>query len=117
MKLYPLFQQAYQNLGDPQGYFNDRLLEVIDRLLTTPEPAGPIAVRLIDVKGPIASQRPWVRYEFVDPALQALPAGSRVPLRMGSDNERRLAARPVQWRSAITGEWAGAGEVSVPRRP
>ena len=117
MKPYPLFQQACQDLGDSQGYFNDRLVEVIDRLLATPEPAEPLAVRLTDVKGSIASQRPSVRNEFVDPALQALPAGSRVPLRMGSDNERRLAARPVQWRSAITGEWAGAGEVSVPRRP
>lgn len=117
MKLYPLFQQACQDLGDPQGYFNDRLVEVIDRLLATPEPAGPLAVRLTDVKGPIASQRPWVRHEFVDPALQALPAGSKMLLRMGPDNERRLKARPVQWRSAIPRESAGAGRVSVPRRP
>ena len=117
VKLYPLFQQAYQDLGYPQGYFNDRLVEVIDRLLATPEPAGPIAVRLTDVKGPIASQRPWVRYEFVDPALQALPAGSKMLLRMGPDNERRLKATLVQWRSAITGERAGAGAVSAPRRP
>ena len=117
MKPYPLCQQACQDLGYPQGYFNDRLLEVIDRMLATPEPAGPLAVRLTDVKGPIASQRPWVRHEFVDPALQVLPAGSRMLLRMGTDNERRLKARLVQWRSAITGDWAGAGGVSVPRRP
>lgn len=115
VKLYPLFQQAYQDLGYPQGYFNDRLVEVIDSLLATPEPAGPIAVHLTDVKGPIASQRPWLRYEFVDPTLQALPAGSKMLLRMGPDNERRLKARLVQWRSAITGERAGA--VSAPRRP
>ena len=33
---YPLFQQAYVDLGYPEGYFNDRLVEVIDHLLATP---------------------------------------------------------------------------------
>lgn len=108
MKLYPLFQQAYQELGYPHGYFNDRLVEVIDRLLATPEPTGPLAVRLTDVKGPVASQPPWVRYEYVDPALQALPAGSKMLLRMGPDNARRLKARLAQWRAAITHAPAGS---------
>ena len=39
---YPLFQSAYQNLGYPNGYFNDRLVQVIDSLLATPQPGGPI---------------------------------------------------------------------------
>ena len=34
---YPLFQQAYENLGYPQKYFNDRLIEVIDDMLKAPE--------------------------------------------------------------------------------
>src|SRR4029079_4523030 len=34
---YPLFQQAYVDLGYPHGYFNDRVVEVIDHLLATPE--------------------------------------------------------------------------------
>ena len=29
-RLYPLFQQAYEDLGYPGKYFNDRLVEVID---------------------------------------------------------------------------------------
>ena len=29
-RLYPLFQQAYEDLGYPGRYFNDRLVEVID---------------------------------------------------------------------------------------
>ena len=33
---YPLFQRAYEDLGYPKGYFNDRLVEVIDDLLATP---------------------------------------------------------------------------------
>ncbi len=99
--LYPLFQQAYQELGYPRGYFNDRLVEVIDGLLATPEPAGPIAVRLTKVKGPIESERPWVRYEFADPALEALPAGSKMLLRVGTDHARRLKSKLAEFRAAI----------------
>jgi hypothetical protein len=42
LRFYPLFQQVYQNLGYPNGYFNDRLVQVIDSLLATPQPTGPI---------------------------------------------------------------------------
>ena len=35
-RMYPLFQQAYEELGYPGRYFNDRLVEVIDHLLATP---------------------------------------------------------------------------------
>ncbi len=33
LRFYPLFQGAYQDLGYPTGYFNDRLVQVIDSLL------------------------------------------------------------------------------------
>jgi Protein of unknown function (DUF3014) len=101
VRLYPLFQQAYLELGYPHGYFNDRLVAVIDRLLATPEPTGPIAVHLTEVKGPITSQRPWVRYEFADPALEALPAGSKMLLRMGPEHARRLKLKLAEWRRAV----------------
>ena len=107
VSLYPLFQQAYQELGYPRGYFNDRLVAVIDRLLATPEPAGPLAVRLTEVKGPIESDRPWVRYEFVDPALDALPAGSKMLLRMGPDHARVLKTKLAELRRAIAKAPAG----------
>jgi hypothetical protein len=99
--LYPQFQQSYQQLGYPQGYFNDRLVEVIDLMLATPEPAAPPAVRLTDVKGPLASNRPWVRYEFVDPRLEALPAGSKMLLRMGPANARKIKAQLRALRAEI----------------
>jgi hypothetical protein len=98
---YPLFQTAYRELGYPKGYFNDRLVEVIDQLLATPEPTGPLAVRLTEVKGPIEADRPWVRYEFADPALQALPAGSKMLLRMGNDHARKLKAQLRAFRDAV----------------
>jgi hypothetical protein len=38
-RYYPLFQKAYAGLGYPDAYFNDRLVEVIDHLLATPDVA------------------------------------------------------------------------------
>jgi hypothetical protein len=98
---YPLFQAAYTELGYPRGYFNDRLVEVIDQLLATPEPAAPLALRLIEVKGEVASTQPWTRYEFTDPQLEALPAGPKMLLRMGNDNARRLKAQLQAFRALI----------------
>ena len=43
VQLYPLFQAAYQELGYPHGYFNDRLVQAIDDLLATPDVAGAAA--------------------------------------------------------------------------
>jgi hypothetical protein len=98
---YPLFQAAYREIGYPRGHFNDRLVEVIDLLLATPQPAGPIAMRLTEVKGPLAPQRPWVRWEFADPALETLPAGQKMLLRMGSENAKRLKTQLQAFRHAV----------------
>jgi hypothetical protein len=98
---YALFQQAYGDLGYPRGYFNDRLVEVIDHLLATPEPAGPVKVRLIEVKGPVPLTQPWVHYEFVDPGLEALSSGQKMLLRMGPENARRLKAKLADLRRLV----------------
>ena len=100
-RLYPLFQHAYEELGYPGKYFNDRLVQVIDHLLATPEPAGPLQVRLTDVKGPIPSTTPWLRYEFVDPALEARSAGQKILLRMGPAHTRQLKAKLAEVRALI----------------
>jgi hypothetical protein len=93
VRLYPLFQQAYVELGYPGGYFNDRLIEVIDHLLAAPEP-----------KAPVYLVQPKVRYEFADPALEGLSAGQKILVRIGIDNELRLKARLSDIRSALTAE-------------
>lgn len=100
-KLYPLFQQAYEELGYPGRYFNDRLVAVIDHLLQAPEPAGPVAVKLTEVNSNVSSQRPWVRYEFADPALETLSAGQKIMVRMGLVNERRLKAKLTELRALV----------------
>lgn len=78
-RFYPLLQQAYVNLGYPDGYLNDRVIAVLDHLLATPEPDRPI--RLV---------RPNVLYRFEDPELEALSSGSKLLLRMGPENAARV---------------------------
>jgi len=100
-RLYPLFQQAYEALGYPNRYFNDRLVAVIDHLLQAPEPDGPVQVKLTEVKGEMAGERPWVSYEFVDPKLESLSAGQKMLVRMGPVNERRMKAKLKELRTQV----------------
>lgn len=93
IRMYPLLQRAYQDLGYPKAYFNDRLIKVIDLLLDSPDPGYPVNLQLTDVKGPEPSLTPWVRYQFADPALESLTSGQKIMVRVGSVNERRLKAR------------------------
>lgn len=102
-RLYPLFQQAYEELGFPDRYFNDRLVSVIDLLLATPVQTGPLGVSLVEVKGPLPSVRPWVRYEFTDPALRSLSSGQKMLLRTGPVNHRRLNAKLMEIRRLVSG--------------
>jgi hypothetical protein len=88
---YPLFQSAYQSLGYPNGYFNDRLVQVIDSLLATPNPSGPIELT-----------RPNVLYTFADPSLEALPAGQKLLLRMGPDNAAVVKGKLKELRALVT---------------
>lgn len=101
LRFYPQLQEAYEGLGFPGQHFNTRLVEVIDQLLATPRPAGPIEVALPVVQGGPAPLRPWVLYDFVDPALQDLNAGQRWLLRLGPVNQRRLQQRLVAYRALL----------------
>ncbi len=89
-RLYPLFQQAYENLGYPGKYFNDRLVQAIDSLLATPQ-----------VQGPIELVRPKVFYQFADPKLEALPAGQKLLIRMGPQNAAIIEQKLRAFRAAI----------------
>jgi hypothetical protein len=90
---YPLFQQAYRQLGYPTGYFNDRLVVAIDDLLAAPEPAGPLAV-----------VRSKAFYVYVDPALEARSTGQKLLLRVGPANEAKIKAKLRAIRTALTGQ-------------
>lgn len=99
---YPLFQQAYEELGYPGRHFNDRLVEVIDHLIAAPEPAQPVLVEPVKVQGPMQLARPWVHYVFADPRLESLSAGQKIMVRVGTVNERRLKAKLAKLRAALT---------------
>lgn len=103
-KLYPLFQRAYEQLGYPGKYFNDRLVAVIDLLLETPEPAGALKVDLPKFEGPLKPTHPWVLYRFADPRYQGLASGQKMLLRMGVKNEKRLKAKLAELRKLLVAE-------------
>jgi hypothetical protein len=88
---YPLFQQAYEDLGYPQGYFNDRLVEVIDHLLAAPE--VPAQTKLV---------QPKVFYRFADPDLETRSAGQKILMRIGNENAARIKAKLREIRSELT---------------
>jgi len=92
IRYYPLFQQAYEELGYPDRYFNDRLIEVIDHLLAAPEPTRPIEL-----------VRPKVFYEFADDRLEALSAGQKLLIRIGPENAARVKAVLREYRAKLTG--------------
>jgi hypothetical protein len=68
-------------------------VQVLDHLIDTPVPAGSLAVTLVEVKGSVASLRPWVRYELADPALESMSAGRKMLMRLGPDQQRRMQAK------------------------
>ena len=89
-RAYPLFQQAYMELGYPGKQFNDRLLQAIDDLLATPE-----------LDAPAELIRPRVVYEFASPDLETRSAGQKILLRMGAANAARVKAKLLLVRREI----------------
>ena len=74
-RYYPLFQEAYEELGYPGLEFNARVVAVIDDFLAAPSPAGPIPLT-----------RPHVLYQYKDPDLESRSAGQKALVRMGNTN-------------------------------
>jgi len=98
---YPLFQQAYRELGYPKAYFNDRLIVVIDNLLATPEPTQPIAVK-----------KSGAFYVYADFKLESLGAGQKILLHTGHDNEAKIKTRLREIRAMLVGQNLPAGNTS-----
>jgi Protein of unknown function (DUF3014) len=88
--LYPLFQGAYEDLGYPGKYFNDRLVQTIDNLLLAPEVPAPIAV-----------VQPKVMYQYADPDLEGRSAGQKLLIRMGPANARVIKDKLRAFRAEI----------------
>jgi len=89
-RYYPLFQQAYRELGYPKGEFNDRLIEAVDDMLEAPQPQPPVAL-----------VTPRAMFDYADPDLQDASAGQKLLMRLGPENEGRVKAKLRQLRRAL----------------
>lgn len=94
VRWYPLFQQAYRELGFPSGYFNDRLITAIDDLLAAPNAQG--AVQLVATADG--------HYAFADPTWEALSVGQKLMIRMGPEHERALKVKLASIRALLVGK-------------
>jgi hypothetical protein len=90
LRYYPLFQRAYADLGYPDRYFNDRVIQVIDHLLAAPA-----------IVGPIELLQPKVLYVFADPALEQRSWGQKILIRMGPANAELVKAKLREIRRLI----------------
>lgn len=82
-RLHPLLEEAYRDLGYPEGDFDATLERAIDHLLATPVP--PPAPELVSagVRG----------HAYADPELERLSAAQKHLLRTGPRNQRRIQAK------------------------
>ena len=97
VRLYPLLQRAYENLGFPGAYLNDRVVAVIDNLLATPNVSGPLRVKRVGLDGGGSAGL----YLYEDPALEAATAGQKILLRVGTENRSKLMAKLTEIRAQI----------------
>ncbi|NKB76815.1 MAG: DUF3014 domain-containing protein [Gammaproteobacteria bacterium] len=91
VQFYPLIQKAYEELGYPNDYFNDRLVNIIDHVLATP-----------DVPGKIELTKPKVFYQFADPNLENLSASQKLLLRIGFKNAVKVKKKLKELKLALT---------------
>ena len=68
-------------------------------------------IRLTPVRTEVPHTRPWVRYEFADPKLEALSSGQKILLRMGPAHRARAKAllHDLRGRVAKAGAAGAAG--------
>ena len=91
LRFYPLLQEAYRDLGYPDAYFNDRVIDVIDHLLETPE-----------VNDPIILHRPNILFEYVHPELESLSSGQKLLIRTGKRHSSRIKQFIKEFRALIS---------------
>jgi len=90
-RFYPLFQKSYRSIGYPEGHFNDRVVQVIDDLLSAPSPAGAVFL-----------EQPRVLYEFAESSLERRSVGQRIMIRIGPEHAAKLKAKLREIRAVLT---------------
>src|SRR5438093_1467370 len=94
-QVQPLCEEAYRELGNPPGRFDDVVAKAIQTLLATPVVDGEIELR-----------PKVVTYAFADRRLEALSPAQRHLLRMGPRNVRMIQ-RELRTLAAALGVPAG----------
>lgn len=89
-QLHPLFEEAHQELGFPEGTFDDAVARATDRVLSVEVPDSPPEV----VPGETG-------YEFRDPELENRGPVAKHLLRLGPDNARRVQSKLREIAEAI----------------
>lgn len=79
--LKPRIEEAYRELGYPEGSVDQTLEQALIRLLRTPIPSGD--VRVVP-KGAL--------YAYADPSLESLSDAQKLLIRTGPENARRIQA-------------------------
>lgn len=100
--LYPQLQKAFEEMGYPGVYFNDRVVEVIDLMLETPRVDGPIAVKRPGDGAEGGATAASNLYQLADPQLESLAAGQKILLRIGTENANAVRAKLTDLRHQIT---------------
>lgn len=77
--IYPLLQQAYEQLGYPDQSFHDVMLKAIERLLAAPKPGS--SIELV---------QPHVMYEYADETLQELAPADKLMTRLGPNLNQKV---------------------------
>lgn len=95
----PSIQQAYRDLGYPNGDFDRVLLKAIVEVLRTPIFEAPIAV-----------EKKVATYVLVDPKLEEMSAPQKHLLRMGPENVQLIQAKLRELARAL-----GFPEADLPR--
>ena len=89
-RLEPLIQEAYKDLGYPEGDFRKTLTKAIVELLEVPV-----------VEGDILIEKKIITYKMSDPALESLSAAQKHLFRMGPENTRIIQEKLREMASAL----------------
>lgn len=95
VRVLPLLETAYAELGRTDRSFREALDQAVSRLTDVPVPEPPILVR-----------EQTLRYEYQDPALEGLDEASKHLLRFGPENQRRIQGALVRFSAALRGRLA-----------
>jgi hypothetical protein len=98
-KYKPLFQEAYQGLGERNGDVQDAVVRAVQELLKTPVAAGPNPLK---EKG--------IVYAYVDDALESLSPAQKQLLRMGPKNQAAIQSKLREFARAL-----GVPDTALPK--